>query len=118
MATLNQTYVSTDNPTEWEPFPIENVIEGDPDGKVSWLRQEGAGDGMLLAGVFTGQPSKFPYVFAGDETFHVLEGRVTITVEGGETVELSKGDIVSFPKGASAVWHIHEPAKKFFVISG
>jgi len=77
MATLNQTYVSTDNPTEWEPFPIENVIEGDPDGKVSWLRQEGAGDGMLLAGVFTGQPSKFPYVFAGDETFHVLEGETS-----------------------------------------
>lgn len=119
MSTLKQAiYRSNDAPTAWEPFPIEGVIEGEPDGKVHWLRQDSGGEGMLLTGVFTGQPSRFPYVFGGDETFHVLEGRVTITVEGGESVEVSSGDIVSFAKGTVAEWHIHEPAKKFFVISG
>ncbi len=68
-------------------------------------------------GIFTGNPSTFPYTFSGDETFHVIEGDVTIEVEHA-AVDLHPGDIVSFPKGATSVWRVHKPFKKFFVISG
>jgi uncharacterized cupin superfamily protein len=109
---------STDAASDFEPFPLEEVLEGRPDGHVHWLRKGSAGEGQLYAGIFTGMPSVFRYRFAGDETFHVIEGKLTIEVEGASAVHLSPGDIVSFPKGAQSVWHVHEAFKKFFVISG
>jgi uncharacterized protein len=118
MATVQQIAHSSDSATEFEPFPIADVMEGEPDGKVHWLRQESGGEGVLYTGIFTGNPSTFPYTFSGDETFHVIEGHVTIEVEGAAAVDLHPGDIVSFPKGATSVWRVHEPFKKFFVISG
>lgn len=110
---------STTDADEWEAFPIEGVLEGDPQAKVSWLRTEGAGDGLLMTGLFTAQPSKFPYAFVGDETFQVLEGEVAFTMEGSdEEIVIGPGDLVSFPKGAKSVWDVRKPMKKFFVISG
>jgi hypothetical protein len=112
------TRVSGVSPSEWEPFPFAEVHEGDPDGRVHWLRQESGGDGILLTGIFTAQPCKVPYEFIGDESFHLMEGEITVAVEGGDTVDLGPGDIASFPKGARSAWHIKSPMKKFFVISG
>jgi len=109
---------SKDSTNEFEPFPLDDVVEGDPQGKVHWLRTEGSTDAALMSGIFTGQPSRFNYVFETDETFHVIEGRVTITLDSGEAVTLAAGDIVSFPRGARAVWDIQEPLRKFFVLSG
>jgi uncharacterized cupin superfamily protein len=113
-------YASTDAPPEWEAFeiPDENMIEGSFEGQIHWLRQTSGGEGQLMTGVFTGTESKFSYTFAGDETFHVIEGSVTIEVEGGEEVKLGPGSIASFPKGAASIWTVHEPFRKFFVISG
>jgi uncharacterized protein len=109
---------STDSPSQFEPFPLDDVLEGDPQGRVHWLRTEGSTGATLMSGIFTGQPSRFNYVFETDETFHVIEGRVTITLDSGESVTLTPGDIVSFPRGAHAVWDIQEPLRKFFVLSG
>jgi uncharacterized protein len=109
---------SMDSTNEFEPFPLDDVIEGDPHGRVHWLRTAGSTDATLMAGIFTGQPSRFNYVFETDETFHVIEGSVTITLESGEAVDLVPGDIVSFPRGAHAVWDIKQPLRKFFVLSG
>lgn len=119
MTTHHQSaHVSTDAPQDaWEPFPLD-AIEGEPNGQVNWLRQTTSGDGMLLTGMFTCDPAKIDYTFVGDESLHLLEGTITVEMEDGETVELQPGDTVSFAKGAKSVWHIHEPMKKFFVISG
>lgn len=103
----------------YEPFDgLGAVLSGAPDAQVGWLRTTSAGDGMLYAGMFTAQPSTFRYQFSGDETFHVLEGDLDVAIDGGPTVTLRPGDIVSFPKGASSVWTIRKPIRKFFVISG
>ncbi len=119
MSTTMQTFRSrVDAPSDFEDFPIDGVVAGELKGRVHWLRQEGVGEGMLLTGIFTGEPSTFPYQYAGDETFHVIEGSVTIQMENGESVDLKPGDIASFPKGAKSTWVIHEPFRKFFVISG
>jgi uncharacterized cupin superfamily protein len=64
-------------------------------------------------------PMSFDYVFPGDESFLVLSGSVRIELlEGGETVELRKGDVASFPGGTRSVWTIIEPLEKFTVVSG
>jgi uncharacterized cupin superfamily protein len=98
----------------FEPF----VVEGKPFGEVHWLRQDSSGAGILLTGLWKHEPATFPYTFPADETFHLLEGRVRIAVDGLAPVELCSGDIVSFHKGQVSVWTIHEPMRKFFVISG
>jgi uncharacterized protein len=109
---------STDAPSEFELFPLAEVLDGDPRGQVHWLRKTGSGGATLMAGIFVGQPSRFRYTFETDETFHVIEGRVTIALDSGGSVTLGPGDIASFPRGAQATWEITEPLRKFFVLSG
>lgn len=103
--------ISTD---QWEVF----LVEGRPFGEVHWLRTTSGGEGQLYAGLWRHSVGEFDYQFPGDETFHMLEGHVRITVEGGPVLELRAGDLVSFPKGAKSHWSILESMQKFFVISG
>jgi uncharacterized cupin superfamily protein len=98
----------------FEPF----VVEGQQFGDVHWLRKDSSGSGMLLTGLWEHGPATFEYVFPADETFHLLEGRVRIEVEGLAPLELTPGDIVSFRKGQASTWTIEERIRKFFVISG
>lgn len=110
--------ISTTTLSAPEAFPFEKILDGKPDAKVQWLRTSTHGDGQLLTGMFTSQTCSVEYEFIGDESMHLLEGRITVEMVGGDTVTLNPGDIASFPKGAKSVWHIHGPMKKFFVISG
>jgi uncharacterized cupin superfamily protein len=104
---------------DYEPFDgFEAVLGGEPAARVAWLRTSSGGDGVLYAGMLTAQPATFVYRFAGDETFHVLDGELDVTLEGGERVSLRPGDIESFPRGARSTWTLHAPFRKFFVISG
>lgn len=114
MATNNRIAVSNISTQSFEPF----ISAGQPFGEVHWLRTECGGEGQLYAGLWKHGRAQFDYVFPGDETFEVLEGRVRITITDGNTVELKPGDIVSFAKGQASSWEILEPLKKFFVISG
>lgn len=114
--TVARGHAGTD---DYEPYDgFDAVLAGDPAGAVAWLRTASGGDGVLYAGMFTVAPSTFRYAFAGDETVHVLEGDVEISLDGGPSVRLRPGDIASFPKGARSTWTVVAALKKFFVISG
>jgi uncharacterized cupin superfamily protein len=41
------------------------------------------------------EASEFPWEYFEDEISYILEGRAIITPEGGEPVEISKGDLVT-----------------------
>jgi uncharacterized protein len=118
MKATHKVQRSTVSPTQFEPFPLDGVLEGDPDGRVHWLRTSGSGEATLQAGIFEGQPSRFRYTFETDETILVIEGQVTIELDEGESVALESGDIASFPRGAQATWNITQPLREFFVLSG
>ena len=111
------TPIDTD---EYEDMPLEgHIVSGDPKARVHWIRREPSGDGILQTGLFMAQPSVCRWVFEGDETIYVIEGEVRIDfVESGETVELTAGDIGSFPKGVDAIWTFKKPFKEFFVLCG
>lgn len=114
--TVAQGSAATD---DYEPFNgFDAVLEGDPAAAVAWLRTTSAGAGVLYTGMFVAAPSRFRYTFAADESFHLLEGKVDIALDGGPSVHLTAGDIVSFPKGAQSTWTVTAALKKFFVISG
>lgn len=102
-----------------EPYDgFDAVLAGQPNARVAWLRTGSNGDGVLYTGVFVLEPSVVRYTFAGDESFHVLEGDLDIAVDGGEVLTLGPGDLASFPKGARSTWTVRTTLRKFFVISG
>lgn len=58
------------------------------------------------------ETSEFPWKYAENETSYILEGRAIITPDGGEPIEIGKGDLVKFPSELSCVWKIIEPIRK------
>ena len=58
--------------------------------------------------------STFPWTYTATETCYILEGRVIVTPDGGEPVEIKAGDLVPFPAGMSCTWEILEPIRKHY----
>ena len=58
--------------------------------------------------------STFPWTYDQQETCYILQGKVIVTPDGGEPVEIVRGDLVTFPKGMSCSWEIREDIKKHY----
>lgn len=100
---------------EFEPF----LVGGVQAGEIRWLRTEGSAGNALAAGLWRSEPATYDYAFPGDETFHVLEGAVSIRLpDTDETVHLRAGDVASFDAGTRSVWQIIAPFLKFTVVAG
>lgn len=96
-----------------EPAETGTVLEGEPNGRIHWLREE---DGFM-SGLFRCDPAVFEYEFEADEAIHVLEGEVSIRI-GDRSADLGPGGIASFRKGERSVWTVKSPFKEFFVLAG
>lgn len=96
-----------------DPFPVpaEWVIEGDPQGSAVILWR--SADGKQCMGVWECSPGLFDWTHT-DETATIVQGRVTVTLEGGKTIELAPGDAAFFPEGAKSRWQVHETVRKSF----
>jgi len=116
MSESQDTFSTSIDPTDYEPF----IVEGAHTGDVHWLRNEGeAGVQTGVWRVLPGQPPDgevSEFVFHRDETIHVLEGRVEIEMDG-DRLELRAGDVASFRRGAHTRWRVHAPFREFFVYS-
>jgi uncharacterized cupin superfamily protein len=95
------------------PLPLDpsQVLEGTPTATAAILWQ--SDDGKQCNGVWECTPGVFDYVHT-DETACLVDGRVTVTPEGGEPMELGPGDIVFFPEGSKTRWEIHDTVRKAF----
>jgi len=60
------------------------------------------------------EASEFPWTYDEPETCYFLEGDVVVTPDGGEPVEMGKGDLVTFPAGMSCTWNIRSDVKKHY----
>lgn len=58
--------------------------------------------------------SIFPWSYDSTETCYFLEGEVIVTPDGGEPVQVGKGDLVTFPVGMACTWDIRRPVKKHY----
>jgi hypothetical protein len=56
-----------------------------------------------------------PLVGGSQETCYFLEGDVIITPNGGQPVQVGKGDLVTFPAGMSCTWEIRSDVKKHYI---
>lgn len=60
------------------------------------------------------EASEFPWHYDATERCYILEGSVIVTPENGESVEIKKGDLVTFPKGMSCTWKIIKDIRKHY----
>ncbi len=58
--------------------------------------------------------SEFPWHYDQTETCYILAGLVIVTPEGEGPVEVSAGDLVTFPAGMSCTWKILENVRKHY----
>jgi uncharacterized cupin superfamily protein len=96
-----------------EPMPLDpgQIISGDPQasGVILWKSP----DGKDCNGIWQCTPGVFNYTHT-DETATLVAGRVTVTFEAGEPLELGPGDIAFFPEGSTTKWEVHETVRKSF----
>jgi len=100
-----------DAPVEPVAIPEQDVISGKPES--SWVLLWRSQDGKLYNGVWHCTPGVFMLTHPG-ETICIVEGRVTITPQGGEPMDLGPGEVAYVPEGAVVRWEVHETVKKAF----
>lgn len=71
--------------------------------------------GVFSWSIWTKEVSEFPWIYDEQETCYFLEGDVVVTPEGGEPVEMGKGDLVTFPAGMSCTWTIRKNVRKHYI---
>ncbi len=49
--------------------------------------------------------------------FTIIEGRATVVIENGPTLELMPGCTGEFKKGDISTWTVHEPILKVFQVT-
>jgi hypothetical protein len=64
--------------------------------------------------VWSKSASEFPWTYDESETCYFLAGDVVVTPDGGEAVEMGKGDLVTFPAGMSCTWKIRSEVRKHY----
>ncbi|HWC71776.1 MAG TPA: cupin domain-containing protein [Actinomycetota bacterium] len=90
------------------------VIAGSPEVTEAVLSE--SGDGSIVRGVWRITKGTVTDV-EEDEMFVVLEGRATIEIEDGPTLEVGPGDVCVLERGARTTWTVHEPLRKVFQIT-
>ncbi|MEH1943679.1 MAG: cupin domain-containing protein [Nostoc sp.] len=70
--------------------------------------------GVSKWGIWQKEVSKFPWTYDSQETCYFLEGDVLVTPDGGQPVQMGKGDLVTFPAGMSCTWEITKDVKKHY----
>ncbi|NJO15750.1 MAG: cupin domain-containing protein [Thioploca sp.] len=67
--------------------------------------------------IWTKEISEFPWTYESNETCYILEGKVTVTPDSGQPVQLGEGDLVTFPAGMSCTWQISSTIRKHYQLS-
>lgn len=93
----------------------ETVQSGDPKerGRSIYADQTG----QLDAGVWECEPNR--HVIEGapyDEFVYLLQGRIDITDDEGNTDTFGAGDSFVMPRGCTCTWDVKEPVRKLYVV--
>lgn len=73
------------------------------------LRRRGVHDWPI----WTSGVSRFDWHYDTAEECYILEGHVVVETDQG-SVEIGKGDFVTFPQGLSCTWDVKEPVRKHY----
>lgn len=96
-------------PPSAEPLSGEILVRG----RVEFATD----DKSIISGVWESDPgtSRWEFLTRG-EIVHILSGRMRVTRDGGEPVDLIGGSVAYFPIGWTGTWDVIEPVRKFYVV--
>ena len=94
------------------PNPIHAawILDGKPVARVELLSS--SADGTASTYFWDCTAGRFNWFYNFDETFHVLEGEVTLKYPSGVSRRVRTGDTVFFPAGSSAEWTVDNYVRK------
>ncbi len=64
--------------------------------------------------VWTKGVSTFDWHYDSKEVAYIIEGKVTVTPNGGLPVSFSAGDLVTFESGLDCLWEVKQALKKHY----
>ncbi|NIB39430.1 DUF861 domain-containing protein [Pseudomaricurvus alkylphenolicus] len=92
----------------------EKIVEGNP-AQTLWHCYDSK-DQTFGAGIWQGEPGTHRVNYTEEEVCFLLQGRVVVTDNEGNTKELNQGDMFAIPAGFQGTWTTIESAKKLYVI--
>jgi uncharacterized protein len=100
------------SPTNLVLNPIHSswILDGEPVARMELLSS--SADGTASTYFWDCTAGRFNWFYSFDETFHVLEGEVTLKYPSGISHRVIAGDTVFFPAGSSAEWTVDNYVRK------
>ena len=95
------------------PIRSEWVIDGSPTARNTVLAR--SADRTAMTMLWDCTAGSFCWHYDQDETVHIIEGGVTLTLPDGRIEALGPGDVVFFPAGSSATWRVDTYVRKLAV---
>ena len=92
------------------PIQPEWILEGKPIARLTLLSS--SADGTASTYFWDCTAGRFNWFYSFDETFHILEGEVSLKGPNGASRRVAVGDTVFFPKGSSAEWTVDKYVRK------
>ncbi|MFI5930661.1 cupin domain-containing protein [Actinoplanes sp. NPDC051494] len=75
------------------------------------------GDRRVISGIWESEPGTSRWEFrTRGEIIHVIAGRMVVTEDGGEPVEVTAGSTAYFPIGWLGEWTVTERLRKVYVV--
>lgn len=100
-------------PTDY--IPPGTVRSGDPNERGRSLYADQTG--QLDAGVWECEPNVHEIEAAPyDEFVYLIEGRIDVTDDEGNTESFRAGDSFMMPRGCKCTWDVREPVRKLYVV--
>lgn len=97
-----------------DPIRPEWILDGEPRARSTvWVTST---DTTTSSFVWDCTAGRFRWHFTEDETLHVIEGSVTVRVDGQEPVTLGAGDAALFRAGTWAEWRVDDYVRKHAVL--
>src|ERR1700721_3409727 len=84
------------------PIQTAGILGGSPVARAELLSS--SADGTASTYFWDCTAGRFNWFYSFDETFHILEGDVTLKYPSGVSRRVGTGDTVFFPAGSSAAW--------------
>jgi uncharacterized protein len=95
---------------DWGPLAEATGEEMTTSGLTLWQ------DGDQEIGVWECTPGPSRWKLETHEFVQIVAGRMTVTPDGGDPIEVSAGNVAVFPLGWTGTWDIHETIRKVYVI--
>lgn len=93
------------------------VTPGQSEGSADLWSTPGTQHGVVETGIWEADLGTFTATREGyHELCYLVSGRVTLTEEGEQPLELEAGDLFVTPAGWRGTWQVHEAVRKVFVI--